>query len=256
MFNKIKWEAQLLLSYVRSKVTSYKFDYADKSAYISTGYVISPLEGQDPYAIITYKWGGLEHETGDPQGYLDGKLSKDYYHLIHPTSINDLVIKGTARPPYFGSLTNSFYYKGFGLSANIIYKWGYNFMLSALQYNNLYNYWSMNSQFTQRWQKPGDETHTNVPSMPYPVNLYRDRFYNSAEVNVDRGDNIRLQDIRLSYDFSFTKSQQKIAKNLQLFLYMNNVGILWRANHEGIDPDYGFGLPSPRSYSIGIKANF
>jgi TonB-dependent starch-binding outer membrane protein SusC len=254
--NKIKWEGQLLLSYVRSKVTSYKFDYADKSAYISTGYVISPLEGQDPYAIITYKWAGLEHETGDPQGYLNGTVSKDYYHILHPTSINDLVIKGTARPPYFGSFTNSFYYKGFGVSANIIYKWGYNFMFSALQYNNLYNYWSMNSQFSQRWQKPGDEIHTNVPSMTYPSNIYRDQFYSKSEVNVDKGDNIRLQDIRLSYDFSFSEYQKKTLKDLQLFLYMNNVGILWKANHEGIDPDYGFGLPSPHSYSIGLKANF
>jgi TonB-dependent starch-binding outer membrane protein SusC len=37
---------------------------------------------------------------------------------------------------------------------------------------------------------------------------------------------------------------------------MNNVGILWKANHEGIDPDYGFGLPSPHSYSVGLKVNF
>ena len=254
--NRIKWEGQLLFSYVRSKVTSYKFDYADKSAYISTGYVISPLEGQDPYAIVAFKWAGLDHETGDPQGYINGQLSKDYYHLIHPTSINDLVIKGTARPPYFGSFINSFYFKGFGVSANIIYKWGYYFMLSALQYNNLYNYWSMNSQFSQRWQKPGDETHTNVPSMTYPSNIYRDQFYSKSEVNVDRGDNIRLQDVRVSYDFAFSEQQRKTVKNLQLFLYLNNVGILWKANHQGIDPDYGFGLPTPRSYSIGVKAAF
>lgn len=254
-FNKIKWEGQLLLSYVRSKVTSYKFDYSDKGAYVSSGLVIRPLEGEDPYAIVSYKWAGLEHETGDPQGYLDGKISKDYYHLIHPTSISDLVIKGSARPPYFGSFTNSFYFDHFGLSANIVFKWGYYFMLSALQYNGLYNNWAMNSQFSQRWQKPGDEEHTNVPSMPYPSNYYRDQFYKSSEVNVDKGDNIRLQDIRLSYDFSFEGSKRTF-RDLQLFFYMNNVGIIWRANHEGVDPDYGFGLPSPHTYSMGLKSNF
>lgn len=254
--NSIKWVGQLLFSYVRSKVTNYKFSYTDKSAYISTGNVISPLEGQDPYAIITYKWAGLDHETGDPQGYLDGAVSKDYYHILHPSSINDLVIKGTGRPPYFGSFINSFYFKGFGVSANIIYKWGYYFMVSALQYNNLYNYWSMNSQFSQRWQKPGDETHTDVPSMTYPSNIYRDRFYSQSEVNVDKGNNIRLQDIRVSYDFTFPEQQRKTVKNLQLFFYINNVGILWKANHQDIDPDYGFGLPAPRSYSLGVKAAF
>jgi hypothetical protein len=41
------------------------------------------------------------------------------------------------------------------------------------------------------------------------------------------------------------------------------VGILWRANHDGLDPDVyslaGGGmtsLPLPRTYSIGLKTNF
>jgi TonB-dependent starch-binding outer membrane protein SusC len=255
-FNKIKWEGQLLFSYVRNKVTNYKFDYADKSAYISTGNLISPLEGQDPYALICYKWGGLDPQTGDPQGYIDGKISKDYYNLIHPTSMNDLVIKGTARPPYFGSFINSFYYKGFGISANIIFKWGYYFMRSGIQYDGLFNYWAMNTEFTDRWQKPGDEKLTNVPSMTYPSNYYRDQFYIHSEALVEKGDNVRLQDIRLSYDFNFSSFQSKVVEGLQLFVYANNVGIIWRANDKGIDPDYGFGIPAPHNYSFGLKANF
>lgn len=255
-FNKIKWEGQLLFNYVRNKVTNYKFDYADKSAYISTGNLISPLEGQDPYAVICYKWGGLDPQTGDPQGYLDGKLSKDYYDLIHPTSMNDLVIKGTGRPPYFGSFMNSFYYKGFGISANIIFKWGYYFVRSGIQYDGLFNYWSMNTEFTDRWQKPGDEKHTNTPSMTYPSNYYRDQFYIHSEALVEKGDNVRLQDIRLSYDFNFSSVQRKVVKGLQLFVYANNVCIIWRANDKGIDPDYGFGIPAPHNYSFGLKANF
>jgi TonB-linked SusC/RagA family outer membrane protein len=255
-FNKLKWEGRLLFSYVRNTVTNYKFDYTDKSAYISTGNLISPLEGQDPYALICYKWAGLDPLTGDPQGYLDGKVSKDYYHLLHPTSINDLAIKGTARPPYFGSFINSFYYKGFGISANIIFKWGYYFMRSGIQYDGLFNSWAMNTEFTNRWQKPGDEKHTNVPSMTYPSNYYRDQFYIHSEALVEKGDNVRLQDIRLSYDFNFSSFQTKVVKNLQLFMYANNIGIIWRANDKGIDPDYGFGIPSPHSYSFGLKANF
>lgn len=255
-FNKIKWEGQLLFSYVRNKVTNYKFDYKDKSAYISTGNLISPLEGQDPYALICYKWGGLDPQTGDPQGYIDGKISKDYYYLIHPTSLNDLAIKGTARPPYFGSFINSFYYKGFGISANIVFKWGYYFMRSGIQYDGLFTDWAMNTEFTDRWQKPGDETHTNVPSMTYPSNYYRDQFYIHSEALVEKGDNVRLKDIRLSYDFNFSHGQRKVIRGLQLFMYANNVGIIWRANDKGIDPDYGFGIPAPHSYSFGLKANF
>jgi hypothetical protein len=254
--NKVKWEGQLLFNYVRNKVTNYKFAYNDKSAYISSGNIISPLEGQDPYAVIAYRWAGLDPATGDPQGYLDGKISKDYYNLLHPTSVNDLIVKGTARPPYFGSFINSFYYRGFGISANVVFKWGYYFMRSGIQYDGLFNYWQMNTEFSKRWQSPGDEKFTNVPSMTYPSNSYRDQFYIHSEAVVEKGDNVRLQDIRLSYDFNFSSLKKAAIQNLQLFVYANNVGIIWRANDKGIDPDYGFGIPEPRSYSVGFKANF
>ena len=258
MLKKIRWETQLLFSYVRNKVLSYKFEYSDKSAFISTGININTAltKGQDPYAIISYRWGGLEHESGDPQGFLEGKLSKDYYNLLHPKDLKDLVVKGTARPPYFSSLINNFYYKGFSLSLNIIYKWGYYFQVDGIGYSALFYNWKMNTEFPERWQKPGDENHTNVPSMVYPADSYRDQFYNNSEVKVEKGDNIRLQDIRISYEFQMNSRHNKMIKGLQLFTYMNNVGIIWRANKKGIDPDYGFGLPSPHSYSLGFKANF
>ena len=35
----------------------------------------------------------------------------------------------------------------------------------------------MNTEFAQRWQKPGDELKTNVPSVIYPANSLRDNFY-------------------------------------------------------------------------------
>ncbi len=251
-----RWESQWLFNYVSSKVTSYSLENTNKGVYASVGYTITPITGKDPYALISYRWGGLDPATGDPMGYINGQLSKNYQALVQPASFNDLVIKGTTRPPFFGSLRNSFYYKGFGISANIIAKWGYYFRRTGLQYDGLFNNWIMNDEYSQRWQKPGDETLTNVPSLAYPSDANRDKFYLNSEATIEKGDHIRLQDIRFSYDLRTGRGWLRFLKDAQCFVYGNNMGILWRANKKGIDPDYQVGLPAPRSWSIGCKLIF
>jgi hypothetical protein len=43
---------------------------------------------------------------------------------------------------------------------------------------------------------------------------------------------------------------------LQVYLYANNLGILWRANKYHLDPDYGSYYPAPRTFSLGFKTSF
>jgi hypothetical protein len=43
---------------------------------------------------------------------------------------------------------------------------------------------------------------------------------------------------------------------MQFYLYVNNIGLLWRANNKGIDPDYVNSIPNPRSLSAGVKVDF
>jgi hypothetical protein len=118
----------------------------------------------------------------------------------------------------------------------------------------------MNADFSKRWQQPGDEAYTNVPSMIYPLsNSRRDDFYAGSEVNVLKGDNIRLQYIRLSWELSNNQNKRLPYRNLTLYANAENLGILWRANKEGLDPDYGRGnaaYPPPKRFAIGIKADF
>jgi len=72
-----------------------------------------------------------------------------------------------------------------------------------------------------------------------------------------------LQDITLNYDLTRSVWKASPFSNLTVYGYINNVGILWRANHDGLDPDvFSNGsvgttnLPIPRTYAIGIKSNF
>jgi len=73
---------------------------------------------------------------------------------------------------------------------------------------------------------------------------------------VEKGDHIRLQDIELSYAPRIRKKSNPV-KSLKLYAYLNNLGILWRANHKGLDPDLFTGnLPLPANFSIGCNINF
>jgi len=96
----------------------------------------------------------------------------------------------------------------------------------------------------------------------YPFSYDRDYFYEYSSVNVDNASNVRLQDITLSYDFLKTTFPKLPFTRLQVFLYANNIGLIWRANKDHLDPDAipGEGatttMPIPRSFSVGIKGTF
>lgn len=136
-----------------------------------------------------------------------------------------------------------------------MYKGGYYFRRSSINYSSLYATWTgMHEDYSKRWMKPGDEAITDVPSLPYPANSARDAFYNNSTLTVEKGAHIRLQDIRLAYEFS--KSSKHFEK-LSIYSYMNNLGILWRANKVNLDPDYySGGFPLPFTVSLGCKLTF
>ena len=112
------------------------------------------------------------------------------------------------------------------------------------------------ADFSPRWHTPGDEKYTNVPSMIYPNNSYRDLFYLFSEANVIKGDNIRLQFINLIYTVAASHKSKPAFTNFQVYLNAANLGILWRSNHDDIDPQYqDLAIPA-KTYTIGIKCNF
>jgi len=254
-----QWFTTLLLSHATDKVTKYNAPILPSSLIFADGASgnIYPVVDYPVFGIWSYRSAGLDALTGDPQGYVNGQVSKAYGTLVQPVSKNDLVYSGPARPQYFGGFNNRFGYKNFSLNINLSYKLGYYFRRSALNYSSLFSSWlGGNKEFANRWRNPGDEVFTNVPSMVYPANQSRDSFYQRSEVTVVKGDHIRLQDISLSYTFD-RKAQRGLPFNsLQIYAYANNIGILWRANKLHLDPDYPIGYPSAKSISLGLKANF
>ena len=253
---KFGWNTGLIFNYNADKVSKAYLANASAVKYLNNGDGITQLEGKPVHSVVTYKWGGLDHNTGDPQGYLNGVLSTDYGAITGPgTSVNDLVYNGPALPTIFGSLTNSIRWKKLEMTINISYKFHYFFIRQALNYSDLFGMDRKSTlDFAARWQNPGDETKTDVPSMQYPANGSRDNFYANSSTLVEKGDHVRLQFIALSYTLALPRLGSLPVSNIQLYANASNLGILWRANKKSIDPDYSVStIPPSKSYALGIR---
>lgn len=256
-----KWRTILNFSLYQDKIVEYLITRTTAAQYISTNDVpISGISGKPVYAIYAYSWAGLDPATGEAQGYLNGEISKNYTAITGTgTKVEDLAYFGSAIPTKFGSLINAVSFKNVSLQIGVSFKFGYWFRRSSINYTNLFNNWRGHSDYAMRWQKSGDETQTNVPVNPYTANSNRDAFYNGSGVLVEKGDHIRLQYINLAYDFRIPANTTKGIKGLQLFFNANNLGLLWKANKAGIDPDFNLGaynIVTPKNYAIGIRAKF
>lgn len=253
------WQTTLLLSVINEKVTQYQLPSTGVARdYLNTTYSTFPTIGRPLYAIYSYPWAGLDPKTGDPQGYLNGKVSKDYAAIINSAKPEDIVFHGSARPTGYGALRNTFSYQQLSVSFNIAYRLGYYTRRSSILYNTVLSGSGGHGDYAKRWQQPGDETRTSVPSLPAAVNNNRDNFYTYSSALVQRADNIRLQDINMSYNLSKQQLRGWPFSSLNFYLYANNLGILWKAAKNDLDPDAVNGdlLPPQRTIAFGIKGSF
>ena len=243
---ELKWSVAFLLSNATDKVTKY----TGTATGGGTGTVVV---GRPVAHVRAFPWAGLDPSNGDPRGYLADTITKNYSQLIGLLAVNQKYI-GPANPTLFGSLQNSFSRNGITLSFVISFKAGYYFKRSTISYTSFFTSWIGHQDYLSRWQKPGDELSTTIPSMLYPASTTRDAFYVGSEAVVEKGDHIRLNDISLSYELTQKVLKKLHINNLQIYMYTNNLGILWRANEYKIDPDFQLVYPQPRTISFGLKA--
>lgn len=247
------WNTAFLFSHVHEIVSDYGTQ-ASASIYLRNGDGIGtyPLKGKPLYAVYSYLWAGLNPENGNPMAYLNGVASDDYNAIVSATNPDNLNYNGPARPTYFGAIRNTFGWKDLSLSFNISFRLGYFFRQESLHYGTVLNGEWGHGDFSQRWQKPGDEKITQVPSKPGSLNTNRDNIYVLSSHLVQRGDHIRLQDIRLDYSLKKWPRAAKDIKRLNLYCYANNIGLLWKVTDTWADPDFRT-YPPLRSISLGLS---
>ncbi|QXV66843.1 SusC/RagA family TonB-linked outer membrane protein [Mucilaginibacter sp. 21P] len=254
----VRWTTQLLFSAYHDRLDQYYLSATTAQNQVQSVPVISGVIGKPVYGIYAYRTAGLNPQNGNPRGYLNGQLSEDYT-AIENADYSTLKYMGPAVPQYYGSLGNTVSWNNLSLTVRLSYKFGYYFRRSSIQYESLFSTGNGHSDYALRWQQPGDEAHTPVPSMIYPSNSARDAFYAGSESLVEKGDHIRIQYVTLSYDLNRQRQRWLPFRTAQVYVNANNLAILWRANKAGLDPEYDYSstsLPPSLLIAGGFRANF
>ncbi|WP_051315229.1 SusC/RagA family TonB-linked outer membrane protein [Algoriphagus terrigena] len=251
----VRWETSFFLSLVKEEVTHIENDPTATQLVQYTPGLPTPALGKPLFAIFSFPFAGLSPTDGSPMGYVDGEPSTEYATIYNEASPENILFHGSGRPTRFGALRNTFSYKGWSLSANISYRLGYYFRRRSVSFDEVNRGAFSHADYERRWQKAGDEQLTQVPSDPGKVDAYRDQFYLASSATVEKGDHIRLQDIRVAYRFPLSGKGGGIFQSLEVYGYLNNLGILWKESREVADPDYLMS-PSLFSGSVGFRAMF
>ncbi|MFT4093432.1 MAG: SusC/RagA family TonB-linked outer membrane protein [Niabella sp.] len=262
LLKPVKWMTTFLFSYNNSRTTKYYSENAINVFYqLGAENIITPVVGKPLYSVVAYKWAGLD-ANGNPQGILNGEPSIDYAAITDDAKAKGqassaLIYMGSSTPTIFGAFTNELVWNRISLSFNMVYKLGYYFRRSSINYGALITEGAGHGDYSKRWQQPGDEKTTNVPSFvytDYPQFDNRNNFYRLASINVLKADHIRFQYVNMGYSLPVKFS--KYFSALQLNMNIANIGVLWTANKEHLDPEYPNVVPPSRSYTFGIKASF
>lgn len=256
---EFKWDSRFVLNVNKNKTVEYYNSLnTGLVSFLGNANMISPVVGKPLYALAAYRWMGLDAD-GNPQGILNGETSTDYYEIQNQSYLNSessgsIVYFGSAKPEIFGSLMNTFSYKDLSLSLNVSYRGGYFFNRPVTWYYDLYNRGVAFPDFEQRWLKSGDEHVTDVPGVQYPLGGSRDEFYANSEINVLRADHLRLEFVSLRWNHRLKLSGRTY--DIRLYTNVNNLGLLWTLNDDGIDPEFPYQIAPPRTYSVGVQFDF
>lgn len=253
------WASNITFSYNTNKVTDSRLAVTLASTALSG----TPIAGYPTDYLFVYRWAGLD-STGQSQVYLaDGsKANKNTYI----TDFKNLKYAGRTTAPYFGGFSNTFTYKNFQIGVMMNYKFGNVFLKPSLDNYPTSSYFSgmvgKQEDLAKRWEKSGDEKITNVPGLTGMTN-YSNMYYKYSSLLVRNGGYIRLQQISFGYNLSGNAFRHVPIKNMNISASINNLGLLWRANKDGLDPEYQRSstsvndniLPSI-TYALRISANF
>jgi TonB-linked SusC/RagA family outer membrane protein len=254
-----QWTANLNFSYNTTNVTDNRYpkQAATGGNVTTTGYPVDNL--------FVYRWAGLD-SRGHSQVY-DAKGIKYADDATNfKLTADDYLYAGRTTPPYFGGFSNTFQYKNLSLSVRATYYLGHKFLMQDL---NAYptsggfgGLISTSKALVNRWRQPGDEARTNVPGIATNNTIYTTQFYSNSDYSVRDAGQVRLQQITLGYQLPKEVLRRvPVFKAASINATVSNLGIIWRANKDGIDPDYIMtgtfsNLPPSVNYVMNLNLTF
>ncbi|MGN8059868.1 SusC/RagA family TonB-linked outer membrane protein [Pedobacter sp. 22163] len=257
---KFSWKSVLNFGYNTNKVTDLR--YSNNASNIAG--TTATIEGMPLGSLYTYRWAGLDNK-GQSQIYdRNNNIISNTTNLTNAFTKEDLVYVGRRYAPYTTGLNQNFRYGQLELGVRFVGYFGHVFLKNAVtNYPTTSDFaysgvLGRQGELADRWRKPGDEAFTDVPGIT-GVNFNSVNRYRFSDALVRNADNIRLQQVSLAYSVPQRFLPRNLVKSVSLSANVRNLGIVWRANKDGIDPEFintgSFGSVTPTpSYVFGINA--
>lgn len=251
------WNTSLLTSYTANRITNINISEPPFDYYYITNNIYE--KGKSVDEVYALPWHGLNPETGYPLVFIDGEITDDYVNYYQTIQKSNLKNVGVRVPPVYGSLRNVLEWRGLSVGALLTFKAGYVFRQQSIASGEEYFVTNQvgHTDYFRRWQKPGDEKITDVPAWSSSFDAGKANVYNNSEALINSGNHIRLQDVSISYAQSIRALSNMPIQKLRIYAYARNLGVLWRANKNGIDPDhFNADYVAPKTFALGLQLDF
>ena len=256
------WSTDFIYSHLKEEVTDLMSYKRAIDLVSGTGF---GMEGYPSRSIFSFDFQGLNDE-GIPQFINEkGQLTTTSINFQERNNLGHLKYSGTADPTDFGSFGNMFRLYGFKLNVFITYSFGNVIRLDPVFSESYSDLLSMPREFRNRWMRPGDENHTDIPVIANKRQVKKDNYlsraynaYNYSTARIAKGDFIRMKEISLTYDFPKRWIKKLRFSNMSLKLQATNLFLIYADKKlNGQDPEFfntgGVAVPVPKQFTLTLK---
>ena len=260
-----EWNTTFLYSHQHNKVTNLKSTTRVIDLIRSNGFA---LEGYPVRSLFSIPFEKLTSEGLPTYRVQNGEVTMDGINFQEFADLSWLKYEGSTDPTDYGSLENVFKYKGFRLTAFIVYSFGNKVRLDNVFRNTYNDLVATPREFNNRWSASGEEDITTVPVIP----SVRQNFlnpnlsiaysaYNYCTERVAKGDFIRMKEISLDYTFPKEWIAPIGLQNINLKFQATNLFLIYADKKlNGNDPEFfntgGVASPMPRQFTFTVRLGF
>lgn len=250
------------------------------------------IAGRPVNTFYSYKFKGLNPENGAPLFHDIDRYVKDgdeeidmadvYNNMTKEEVFSTVMERSGCREPFLqGGISNYFGWRNLGLSFNLAYSIGSKVRLFKM-YPTAGNITgpekNLRREFTRRWQRPGDEEHTNVPgiltgdawkesispwwkdrSYRFAGNIWE--MYDNSNIRVVSGDYIKLSSASFRYVVPEEFCRKLHLKSAYLSVSGTNLFTICSRKLKGQDPSQSgstqlINISVRPTYSLQLNVTF
>lgn len=206
---------------------------------------VRAVPGEPVNTNFIVRFSHIDDATGAPV-YLTRSGEETFNYSV----VENRVAAGNGMPDFTGGLTNTFKYKGFDLSALLVFsKGGLIYDDAAKRHMGVVTSdWNMRADIFDRWQQPGDEA--MYPRLTQDMQNWggNSNFWqNNHTLWLEDASYMRLRTVT----FGYTKNNLKNGPFKSFRVFFTGTNLMTWTNYSGWDPEIARDRTNPQQRNIG-----